>query len=215
LLSKIDEKLISRVNLNLSAIQKRAGEYATRRAVKKEHQVAWLLRAITCIDLTTLAGDDTPSNVAKLCYKAANPIREDLAKSLGFLKPKELTCGAVCVYPSRVSDAFGTLAGFKMSDRIPVASVATGFPSGQYHLKTRLQEIRQAVDDGAGEIDIVINRTAALQGKWRLLYDELKQMKEACGKAHMKSILAVGELGCMENVYKVCLICLICLVLYV
>ncbi|RMZ98893.1 deoxyribose-phosphate aldolase [Brachionus plicatilis] len=196
-----DEKLINNVNLNLTAIKKRASEYATRRTVKKEHQVAWLLRAITCIDLTTLSGDDTESNVQKLCYKASNPIRADLLKELGF-QPKELTCGAVCVYPSRVSDAFGALSSFKMNEKIPVAAVATGFPSGQYHLETRLREIKLTVADGASEIDIVINRTAALQGNWKLLYDELKQMKEACGNAHMKSILAVGELGTLENVYK-------------
>lgn len=185
----------------MSAIQKRAAEYGTRRTVKKEHQVAWLLKAITCIDLTTLSGDDTPSNVQKLCFKAATPVREDLLKSLGF-SAKELTCGAVCVYPARVADAYKTLESFQMNELIPVAAVATGFPSGQYSLKTRLEEIRMAVADGASEIDIVINRTAALQGKWKLLYDELKEMKKACGKAHMKSILAVGELGCMENVYK-------------
>lgn len=113
-----------------------------------------------------------------------------------------LTTGAVCVYPARVVDAKRTLDSLKMSDRIPIAAVATGFPSGQYHLETRLQEIRLTVADGATEIDIVISRTLALQGKWTELYAELKAMKEACGKAHMKSILAVGELGNLENVYK-------------
>lgn len=195
-----DENLV-KVNLNLSAIKKRAGEFAARRAVKKEHQVAWLLRAVSCIDLTTLAGDDTPANVQRLCFKAANPLREDLLKPLG-LKAKELTCGAVCVYPARVVDAVETLGSLKMNDQIPIAAVATGFPSGQYHLETRLQEIRLTVKDGAKEIDIVISRTLALQGKWKELYNELKAMKEACGSAHMKSILAVGELGTLENVYK-------------
>jgi len=106
------------------------------------------------------------------------------------------------VYPARVVDAVKTLKSLNMNERIPVAAVATGFPSGQYHLETRLQEIRLTVADGASEIDIVISRTLALQGKWKELYDELKAMKEACGKAHMKSILAVGELGTLENVYK-------------
>lgn len=157
------------------------------------------MKAITCIDLTTLSGDDCPSNVEKLCHKAANPVRADLLKAIGF---ENLKCGAVCVYPSRVKDAYTTLFDLKQADFIPVASVATGFPSGQYHLPTRLEEIRLAVADGASEIDIVINRTAALQGKWKIVYDELKQMREACGDAHMKSILAVGELGSLENVYK-------------
>lgn len=197
---EFDEKLIQ-VSLNLSAIKKRAAEYGARRVVKKEHQVAWLLRAVNCIDLTTLAGDDTPSNVQKLCFKAANPIRADLLKSIG-IEPKTLTTGAVCVYPARVGDALKTLTSLKMNERINIAAVATGFPSGQYHLETRLQEIRLTVADGATEIDIVISRTLALQGKWKELYAELKAMKEACGKAHMKAILAVGELGTLENVYK-------------
>ena len=155
-----------KVNLNLSAIKKRAAEIAARRAVKKEHQVAWQLRAITCIDLTTLSGDDTPANVQRLCFKAANPLRADLIKSVG-LEQAGITCGAVCVYPSRVADAVNALKSLKMEDKIPVAAVATGFPSGQYHLETRLKEIHLAVNDGASEIDIVINRTAALQGKWK------------------------------------------------
>lgn len=137
---EFDEKLL-KVSLNLSAIKKRAAEFGARRAVKKEHQVAWLLRAVSCIDLTTLAGDDTPANVQKLCFKAASPIREDLVKSIG-LNPKDLTTGAVCVYPARVVDAMNTLSSLKMSERVPIAAVATGFPSGQYHLETRLQEIK-------------------------------------------------------------------------
>jgi len=196
-----DEKHFNKVSINLAAVKKRAGEYASRRVVKKEHQVGWLLRAITCIDLTTLSGDDTTSNVQRLCFKAATPVRSDLLKAIGF-SDKGLTCGAVCVYPARVKDAFDTLKSLNLEKVIPIASVATGFPAGQYHLETRLQEVRLAVADGASEIDIVINRTAALQGNWRLVYEELKQMKEACGTAHMKSILAVGELGSLENVYK-------------
>lgn len=197
---EFNEKYIQ-THLNLTALKKRAAEFGTRRCVKKEQQVGWLLRALSCIDLTTLAGDDTAANVQRLCFKASNPLREDLMKSIG-LKSKELTCGAVCVYPARVLDAKATLDSLNMSDRIPIAAVATGFPSGQYHLETRLQEIRLTVKDGASEIDIVISRTLALQGKWTELYNELKAMKEACGHAHMKSILAVGELGTLENVYK-------------
>jgi deoxyribose-phosphate aldolase len=195
-----DEKLLIK-SINVPAIKKRASEYSSRRTVKKDYQVAWLLRALNCIDLTTLSGDDTPVNVEKLCFKAAYPIRTDISQKLG-LKTGELTCGAVCVYPGRVADAINTLTRCHMNTRIPVAAVATGFPSGQYALSTRLNEIRIAVSDGASEIDIVINRTAALQGKWQIVYEELRQMKEACGLAHMKSILAVGELGSLDNVYK-------------
>lgn len=198
---EFDEKYINKVSINLSAIKKRASELSAKRTVKKDFQVAWLLRAITCIDLTTLSGDDTPSNVSKLCFKAACPIRSDLLSSFGFIQ-KDVTCGAVCVYPARVADAVNTLKSLKLEEKIPVAAVATGFPSGQYHLETRLKEISLTVNEGASEIDIVINRTAVLQGKWKVLYDELKQMKKACGKAHMKSILAVGELGSLENIYK-------------
>jgi len=128
-----DEKHFQKVRINLSAVKKRASELSARRTVKKEYQVAWLLRAIKCIDLTTLSGDDTSSNVNKLCFKAASPVRSDLLNSIGFLQ-KEVTCGAVCVYPARVSDAINSLKSMKINEKIPVAAVATGFPSGQYQL---------------------------------------------------------------------------------
>jgi len=153
--------------------------------------------------LTTLAGDDTKSNAQRLCFQASKPIHQDILKQLKFTK--EITTGAVCVYPSRVADCVQALKKTNAS-QINVASVAAGFPSGQYPLSTRLEEIRQAVRDGATEIDIVINRNLALNGDWRGVYDELIQMKLSCGHAHMKSILAVGELATLTNVYKASLV---------
>jgi deoxyribose-phosphate aldolase len=156
--------------------------------------------------LTTLSGDDTPSNVQRLCYKAKNPICHDLLKSMG-LQDLGLTCGAVCVYPSRVAESVKFLAAAGAS-HIPIASVATGFPAGQTPIQTRLDEIKFAVSSGASEIDIVINRHYALSGNWQGVYDEVKAMKQACGKAHLKTILATGELGSLTNVYKASMVCM-------
>ena len=201
-----DPTLIENVHVNLPAVKRRADTLGTRRSIKKQWQAAWLLRAITCTDLTTLAGDDTPSNVQRLCFKAKYPIREDIIKSLN-MENMGITVGAVCVYSSRVSDCVKYLkqAG---AAHIPIASVATGFPAGQTPLKTRLEEIRQAVNDGASEIDIVINRTLALTGNWKEIYEEVRSMKEACGEAHLKTILATGELGSLVNVYKASMVCM-------
>ena len=183
------------VSVNLSATERRAASLPTRRTVKKEWQAAWLLRAITCIDLTTLAGDDTAGRVHRLCAKAKNPVRADILDALGI---DTLTVGAVCVYPTMVPHAVKALEG----SGIPVASVATGFPAGLTPLPLRLAEIRYAVEQGAREIDIVITREHALTGNWQALYDEIKAMREACGDAHMKAILATGDLKTLSNVYK-------------
>lgn len=185
------------MDVNLSAAERRASTLTTRRTVKKAWQAAWLVRAIECIDLTTLAGDDTPGRVKRLCAKARNPIRSDLKEALG-LGGQRLATGAVCVYPTMVPVAVKALEG----SGIPVASVATGFPTGLTPLKQRLEEIRYAVDEGAAEIDIVITRSHVLNGEWSALYDEVKQMREACGEAHLKAILATGELKTLTNVYK-------------
>uniref|UniRef100_A0A8C2N7N1 deoxyribose-phosphate aldolase n=1 Tax=Capra hircus TaxID=9925 RepID=A0A8C2N7N1_CAPHI len=155
---------ISKIQVNKPAVLRRAEQIQARRPVKKEWQAAWLLKAVTCIDLTTLSGDDTASNVQRLCYKAKYPIREDLLKALN-MHDKGITTAAVCVYPARVCDAVKALKAAGCD--IPVASVATGFPAGQTHLKTRLEEIRLAVEDGATEIDVVINRTLVLTGQWK------------------------------------------------
>ncbi|XP_031676814.1 deoxyribose-phosphate aldolase-like, partial [Oncorhynchus kisutch] len=192
-----------KVRVNTQAVLKRAQQIQGRNKNKKQWQAAWLLRAVTCIDLTTLAGDDTPGNVHRLCMKATQPVRYDLLKSMD-MQDKGVTTAAVCVYPSRVADAVKSLKAANSS--LPVASVATGFPAGQTSLKTRLEEVRMAVEDGAMEIDIVINRTLALTGQWEAMYEEVCQFREACGEAHMKSILAIGELGTYTNVYKASLV---------
>lgn len=183
------------VSVNRQAAERRAAGLPTRRTVKKEWQAAWLARAITCIDLTTLAGDDTAGRVQRLCAKARNPVRADLLEALEL---QGLTVGAVCVYPTMVPHAVKALEG----SGIPVASVATGFPAGLTPLPLRLAEIRYAVEQGAQEIDIVITRELALTGQWQALYEEIRQMREACGPAHMKAILATGDLKTLTNVYK-------------
>eukprot|EP00794_Sanderia_malayensis_P012760 gene12760-14069_t len=194
-----DASWIDDVRINYACTKARGDTLGTRRSVKKEWQAAWLLRAVTCTDLTTLAGDDTATNVTRLCYKAQNPIRKDLIDAMG-VDHLGITCGAVCVYSSRVPDAVKALQNAKSS--IPIASVAAGFPAGQTHLSIRLQEIKNAVADGASEIDIVISRTLALNGDWEGVYNEVKACRVACGPAHLKTIIATGELGSLENVYK-------------
>jgi deoxyribose-phosphate aldolase len=168
---------------------------AGRRTVKKEWQAAWLLKAITCIDLTTLSGDDTEGKVHRLCAKAKSPVRPDLLEALGVT---EIAVGAVCVYPTMVGHAVRALNG----TNIPVASVATGFPTGLMPMSQRLEEIRYAVDQGAAEIDMVITRELVLTGRWEELFDEIAACKEACGRAHLKVILATGELATLRNVAR-------------
>jgi deoxyribose-phosphate aldolase len=182
--------------VNTSAAERRAATLTTRRSVKKEYQAGWLVKALQCIDLTTLAGDDTPDRVKRLCAKAKRPLRDDLVEKLGLAEMPQV--GAVCVYPLMVSHAVKALSG----SGIPVASVATGFPAGQTPLPLRLAEIKYAVDEGAEEIDIVLHRAQVLNQDWTALYDEVSAMREACGEAHMKAILATGDLKTLRNVYK-------------
>jgi len=197
----LDLDWVMGAHVNKSAVERRAATLPLRRTVKKEWQAAWLLRAVTCIDLTTLAGDDTPGRVNRLCAKAKVPIRPDMLERLG-VDGERITVGAVCVYPNRVADAVHALQG---SD-IPVASVATGFPAGQTPLAQRIGEIEQAVEAGAHEIDVVISRSYVLTGDWRAMYDELQQFRKACGEAHMKTILATGDLGTLKQVYQASLV---------
>ncbi|WP_223478693.1 deoxyribose-phosphate aldolase [Oricola indica] len=189
------------IAVNTSAANRRAASLGGRRTVKKEFQAAWLVRAITCIDLTTLAGDDTAGRVARLCAKARNPLRADIVKGLG-LEDERITTGAVCVYPTMVGHAVKALRG----SGVPVASVATGFPAGLTPLPQKLAEIRYAVEHGADEIDIVITREHILTGDWQAMYDEVSAMREACGHAHLKAILATGDLQTLRNVYKASMI---------
>jgi deoxyribose-phosphate aldolase len=185
------------LNVNFSAVERRTSTLLGRRTVKKQWQAAWLLKAVACMDLTTLSGDDTPGRVKRLCAKARKPLRDDIVEALGIEK-LNLTTGAICVYHEMVPTAVEALEG----TNIPVAAVAAGFPHGLSPLKQRLAEIRASVDAGAKEIDIVITRGHVLTGNWHALYDEVKQMREACGEAHLKSILATGELATMRNVAK-------------
>ena len=189
--------------VNRSAVERRAATLPARRTVKKEWQAAWLLRAITCIDLTTLAGDDTPGNVRRLCTKARHPVRTDILERLG-VADIGIHVGAVCVYHNLVPVAVEALAG---SD-IPVAAVSTGFPAAQNPLPQKLEEIRASVAAGASEIDIVISRAHVLTGNWQALYDEVRLFREACGEAHMKTILATGELGTLRNVARASQVCM-------
>jgi deoxyribose-phosphate aldolase len=189
--------------VNTSAAERRAATLTTRRSVKKEYQAAWLVKALQCIDLTTLAGDDTADRVKRLCDKARRPLRDDIVEKLG-LASNPPKVGAVCVYPSMVPHAVKALRG----SGIPVASVATGFPAGLTPLPLRLAEIKYAVDQGADEIDIVLFREQVLRQDWQALYDEVAAMREACGAAHMKTILATGDLKTLRNVYKASMVCM-------
>lgn len=185
----------AQIRINTPAVERRAATLPVRRSLKKDWQAAWLLNAVRCIDLTTLAGDDTEDRVARLCAKARQPVAPDLLAALGV---EGLTTGAVCVYPTMVAAARRALG----NSGIPVASVATGFPAGLMPLNLRLAEIRYAVDQGADEIDIVITRAHVLRAEWSALYDEIRAMREACGPARMKAILATGDLKSLENVAK-------------
>ena len=193
----LDLDVVRAIHVNRSAVERRAATLTTRRTVKKEWQAAWLLRAITLMDLTTLSGDDTPGNVRRLCAKARNPVREDLLQALG-AERLGITVGAVCVYHTLVATAVEALEG---SD-IPVAAVSTGFPAGLSPIEQRVDEIRASVEAGAREIDIVITRAHVLTGNWEALYDEVRQFRDACGDAHMKAILATGELATLTNVAR-------------
>ncbi|XP_053675241.1 deoxyribose-phosphate aldolase [Anopheles nili] len=162
--------------------------------------LAYTLKALSLTDLTTLAGDDTASNVARLCFRAANPFSDHRAH---VATKNRYHTAAVCVYPSRVADAHNALKALGMVGKIQIASVATGFPSGSYPLETRLSEIRYAIESGATEIDVVIDRSLVLAGKWDKLYEEIVAMRKACGdKVHLKTILGIGECGSLVNVYK-------------
>lgn len=195
----LDLDWVEEVRVNRSAAERRAATLTGRRTVKKQWQAAWLLKAITLIDLTTLSGDDTPGNVQRLCAKARQPIRQDL---LDAMEMPPLSTAAVCVYHAFVSTACRALEG----SSIPVAAVAAGFPHGLSPLPERIHEIQASVAAGASEIDIVISRQHVLTGNWAALYEEVSMFREACGDAHLKSILATGELATLTNVAKASLV---------
>lgn len=191
------------IRVNRSATERRAATIPTRRTVKKDWQAAWLLKALTTIDLTTLAGDDTPAKVQRLCAKARQPVRRDVLTALG-MADRGLHVGAVCVYHAMLEPALRALEG----SGIPVAAVSAGFPAGLSPLKQRIAEIEESVAAGATEIDIVITRTHVLTGNWQALYDEVRAFREACGDAHLKSIIATGDLAILRNVAKASMVCM-------
>ena len=195
--------LFGRIRINRSAVERRAATIGARRAVKKKHQAAWLLRALSCIDLTTLAGDDTPGKVRRLCQKARQPVRRDILEALG-ASEMGITTAAVCVYHNQIEVAVKALEG----SGIPVAAVSTGFPAGQIPLALKLAQVRASVAAGAEEIDIVISRQHVLTANWEALYDEIVAYREACGEAHLKTILATGELGTLTNVARASWVCM-------
>jgi deoxyribose-phosphate aldolase len=194
---------VEEVRINRSAVERRAATLRTRRTVKKEWQAAWLLRAITLMDLTTLSGDDTPGRVRRLCAKARRPVRAELLEAMGAAQ-LPIRVAAVCVYHGLVETALDALEG----SGIPVAAVSTGFPAGLSPFEQRIAEIGASVAAGAEEIDVVITRGHVLTENWRALYDEVRAMREACGDAHIKTILATGELGTLRNVARASLVCM-------
>lgn len=170
-------------------LEERAASF-TRRSVKAGAKLAGLKLVAAMTDLTTLEGKDTPGKVAYLCQKALNPAAARYA-----VPP----CAAVCVYPNQVRAARRFLGS---ESPVQVASVATGFPSGQFPLRTRLAEVRQAVTDGADEIDMVIARGVFLAGETARVFDEIAAVKTACGPAHLKVILETGELVTYDHVRR-------------
>ena len=199
----LDLALVRNARANRSAIERRADTIAKRRSIKKEWQVAWLVKAVSCIDLTTLAGDDTRGNVLRLCSKAKKPVRQDILDGFG-LADEKIQVGAVCVYHNLISYAVEGLEG----TTIPIAAVSTGFPAGQTPFALKIKEINESVRAGAHEIDIVVSRSYVLRGEWRELYREVQAYREACGKAHLKTIIATGELGTLRNVARASLVCM-------
>ena len=199
----LDLDWVEAVRVNRSAVERRCSTLVKRRSIKKEWQAAWLLQAIRCMDLTTLSSDDTPGRVQRLCSKALRPLKQELLDDLG-IRSLKITVGAVCVYHSLVETAVKVLQG----SGIPVAAVSTGFPHGLNPMPRRIEEIQDSVAAGAQEIDIVITRAHVFSGNWDALYQEIKSFREACGPAHLKTILGTGELGSLRNVAKASLVCM-------
>ena len=200
---EFEPEWLEKLRVNTSAVERRAANIPARRTVKKEWQAAWLLKAISCIDLTTLSGNDTPGRVARLCAKARQPVRHEILAALG-ADGLGLQVGAVCVYHAMIAPARDALAG----SGIAIAAVSAGFPAGLSAPRARLLEIEESVAAGAHEIDIVIDRSHALTGDWRAVYDEVRAYREACGAAHLKTIIATGDLATLRTTAKASLVCM-------
>lgn len=199
--TELDLDRVMAVQVNTSAVERRCKTLPGRRSVKKDYQAAWMLKAVSMIDLTTLSGDDTEGRVRRLCAKARQPVARETLDALGM---DGLTTGAVCVYHDMIETAVDALKG----TGIPVAAVSTGFPAGLSPFHLRVAEIEESVKAGAKEIDIVISRRHVLTQNWQALYDEMREFRRACGDAHVKAILATGELGSLRNVARASLICM-------
>ena len=200
----LDQAWIRNARVNKSAVLRRTSSLPNRRSVKKDFQAAWLLKAITMIDLTTLEGNDTPGRVARLCAKARQPLRSDLVDALD-IRSLDLTVGAVCIYPNRVRDAVAALK----DSSVPVAVVSPGFPSGQSAVEPRLLGIEKLVEAGADEIDIVIGREHVFTGNWQAIYEDVQAYRRVCGDgAHLKTIIETGELATLSNVYRASAVCM-------
>ena len=188
---------IRQIGVNTSAVERRTQSHTARRTVKKQWQAAWYLRAISCMDLTTLSGDDTDERVRRLCAKARQPLQHELVKKLG-IEELGIKVAAVCVYHRFIETALRATEG----TGIRVAAVSTGFPAGLSPFQERVAEIRRSVEAGAHEIDTVITRAHVFAGKWQELYDEIVEFKQACGSAHLKVILGTGDLLTLRNVAR-------------
>lgn len=199
----LDANLLKGIRVNRSAVERRTATMSQRRSIKKEWQAAWLLRAVSCMDLTTLSGDDTPGNVSRLCAKARNPIRMDLLQQLG-MEDANIQVAAVCVYHNMIKTAMDALQG----SGIPIAAVSTGFPAGQITLDQKINEIEMSVKAGAKEIDIVISRAHVLTSNWKALYEEVSLFRKSCGESHMKAILETGDLATLINTAKASVVCM-------
>ncbi len=193
----LDLNWIAEVRVNTSAIERRAQSHVARRTVKKDWQAAWLLRAISCMDLTTLSGDDTDERVRRLCAKAKHPLQQEIVQKLG-IDELDIKVAAACVYHTFVETARHALEG----SGVRVAAVSTGFPAGLSPLAERVAEIHRSLEAGADEIDVVITRAHVFGGRWQALYDEVAAFKQACGRAHMKVILGTGDLLTLRNVAR-------------
>ena len=200
---KLNQNWLDNIRINRSALERRCATLTKRRSIKKEWQAAWLLKSLRCMDLTTLSSDDTPDRVRRLCAKASQPLSPRLIESFD-LKELEPRVGAVCVYHAYVETAVDALK----KTGIPVAAVSTGFPHGLNSMPRRIEEIKDSVAAGAQEIDIVITRAHVFSGNWKALYAEISEFRKACGNAHLKTILGIGELGTFRNVAKASLVCM-------
>ena len=200
----LDLQSIHDIRVNRGAIEQRAATLPGRRSVKGEHQIAWMFQAIRCIDLTTLAGDDTDERARRLAQKAIRRVRKDLLEAYG-IEPNYLHCASVCTYHDRVAIVESQVKG----SGVGVCAVSTGFPAGQIPLDEKLRQIHASVEAGATEIDIVVTRPHILAGKWPQLYEEVRAYRGACGEAHLKTILATGDLATLKQVAQASRVCML------